>query len=134
LIPAPDLTFDYVLGILGILTIIIPATLIIWKYGESDLGVVGVYGGMAVGFTLIILGLNGSVGLGDFTDGKIDLWKDQITEEIYTTECQDLRLLSLEYKKSNIGKYTIGQIEDEIREQFVYNCVDTREQWWIGND
>ena len=131
MIPAPDLAFEYLLGILGMLAIIIPVSIVFWKYSESDLGVVAIYGGMAIGFTLIILGLSGSVGLADFTDGKVELWREQITEEIYATECENLRFLSLEYKKSNIDKYTIGQIEDEIREQFVYNCVDTREQWWI---
>ena len=131
MIPAPDLAFEYLLGILGMLTIIIPVGIVFWKYIESDLGVVAIYGGMGLGFALIILGLNGAVGLGDFTEGKVDVWREQIREEIYATECEDMRHLSLAYKNSEIDKYTVGQIEDEIRDEFVYNCVDTREQWWI---
>ena len=129
MIPGPDLTFEWLMGIFGILIMVVWGGVGLWKI-DSKYSVHLIYAGMTIGFMFIILGLNGAVGLADFTDGKVDLLRDEITQEILITECENLRQLSYEYKKSDIGKYTIGQIEDEIQEEFLYKCVDTREMWW----
>jgi hypothetical protein len=130
MIPAPDLLTEYILGIFGVLIMASWIGIGLWKYVDTTFGSILTFGGMALGFTFIFLGINGAVGLGDWTDGKVDHWRDQITEEILSTECENLKQLSRDYKDSNIDKYTVGQIEDEIREEFVYKCIDTRDKWW----
>lgn len=131
MIPIPDLTFEYLLGMFGFLIMGSWVIVGLWKFSDSNLGVIMAYVGMIIGFVLIILGLNGAVGLGDWTDGKIDIWRDDITHEILNTECEDMKQLSQDYKKSNIDKFTLGQVEDEIQEEFIYKCVETRDQWWL---
>ena len=130
MIPAPDLLFEYLLGIFGCLIMASWIGIALWKYVDTDVGTALIFGGMIIGFGLIFFGLNSAVGLGEFTEGKVDFWRDQITEEILNTECEDMKQLSYDYKNSDIDKYTIGQIEDEIRDEFVYKCIDTRDKWW----
>jgi hypothetical protein len=133
LIPTPDLGFEYLLGIIGILIIVTTTTITFWKLSERDIGTVLVFSGLGCGFLLFFIGLNGAVGSLDWTDGKIDVWRDNVTQEILDTKCENLKELSQSYKNSNIDPYDIGKIEDEIRSEFIYKCVDTREQWWAEN-
>lgn len=130
MIPQPDLTEFYLIGILGFITMSVGIGSALWRI-DSNFSTLTGYGGMALGFIFIMLGLNGAVGLGDWTEGELDLWRDQVTLEYTNTECPYLENLSNEYEKSNIEKYTVNQIQDEIESHYIYKCVDTREAWYL---
>jgi len=112
LIPAPDYLFEWILGISGILVMCSWIGIGVWKFSDSSVGTVLVYLGMAIGFILIFSGLSGAIGLGDYTDGKSDVWRDQVTEEIKNTDCENMKALSMEYKNSKMDGFTAGQITE----------------------
>lgn len=132
MIPTPDLALEYLAGILGFIVIASGIGIGLWKW-ESDSSTVFAYVGMFFGFLLIIgVGLNGAVGLGDWTEGKVDLWRDEITNEIQNTECEYLESLSNDYENSSIDRYTVKQIKAEIESEYIYKCVETRDYVFNG--
>jgi len=126
MIPAPDLTEYWITGILGLVVIAVGGFI-----GGFEKAFPITVAGMIVGFTIIIASLALAVGLNfvDY-DGETQLWRAEITEEIKNTECEDMKQLSFDYRNSDIDKFTVNKIREEIKEAFIYNCVDTREGWW----
>lgn len=127
MIPQPDLFVHYVLGFMGI-GIIMSGVIFGLKY--DSLGFT--YIGMVLGFIAILFGLSGASGLADFTEGELDLWREQVKVEYINTECPYLENLSNEYDDSNIDRYTVKQIQNEIESHYIYKCVETRDYVFNG--
>lgn len=131
MIPTPDITIEWIVGSIGLITMLVGGGISLWHV-EKDYSSLGMIFGFIVGFGLLLVALNSAYGLGDYTDGKFDYWRDTVTIEYTNTECPYLEDLSNQYGKSNIDSYTVKEIQGEIESHYIYKCLETNDYVFNG--
>lgn len=73
--------------------------------------------GIGFGLTLAVVGLCFMFG-GIILDDSEELWREAVQQQIDSLPCEDLQEADELYGF------------DSIEEKFLYECVETREDWW----